>query len=69
MPASCRIEEEYFMVMHITDENVQELVDSLHLENEIIMERFQFTIGEKRLSHEESIRFIEFLRNELRLKE
>jgi hypothetical protein len=57
------------VVKNITDENVQELVDSLHLENKIILEKFQFTIGEKKLSHEESISFIEFLRNELRLKE
>ncbi|QHT60991.1 hypothetical protein GXP70_14225 [Paenibacillus lycopersici] len=54
------------MVKQITDQNVQELVDSLHLANEILLERFQFTIGERRLTREEANRFIEFIRNELR---
>ncbi|NBD23261.1 hypothetical protein [Paenibacillus glycinis] len=53
------------MVKHITDENVQELVDALHLDYEALLERFHFTIGGKSLTREESIRFIEFLRTEL----
>ncbi|QHW30843.1 hypothetical protein GZH47_08240 [Paenibacillus rhizovicinus] len=57
------------MVKQITDKNVQELVDSLHLANEVILERFEFTIGGNKLTVEESISFIQFIRDELRKKE
>lgn len=44
---------------------VQELRNKLHLPDGVILEEFAFKDGERELSREEAVRFLEFVRKEL----
>ncbi|SFJ55757.1 hypothetical protein SAMN02799624_05011 [Paenibacillus sp. UNC496MF] len=40
--------------------DVQGLVNPLHFDDKNTLNKFEFIIGDKNLSHEESLRFIDF---------
>jgi hypothetical protein len=44
---------------------VQELKNKLHLPDEVVLEQFAFKDGERELSRDEAVRFLEFIRKEL----
>ncbi len=44
---------------------VQELKNKLHLPDEVVLEHFAFKDGERELSRDEAVRFLEFIRKEL----
>lgn len=44
---------------------IQELRNKLHLPDGVILEQFAFKDGERELSKEEAISFLEFIRKEL----
>lgn len=44
---------------------IQELRSKLHLPDGVILEQFAFKDGERELSREEAVRFLEFIRKEL----
>jgi hypothetical protein len=47
------------------DTRLRKLIDSLHMDDEEILGRFVLTLDGKRLSYNEAIRFLDFLRAEL----
>lgn len=49
----------------VADEEIQLLVDSLHLNEKDILDKFTLTLDGEALSEEEAVRFIQFLRSEL----
>ncbi|MFC4808553.1 hypothetical protein [Paenibacillus sp. GCM10023250] len=50
------------------DKHVRDLVDALHLDDDIILKQFNFALGERELTREEALRFLAFLRSELNAK-
>ncbi|MNT62052.1 hypothetical protein D3C72_1997410 [compost metagenome] len=44
---------------------VQELKNKLHLPDEVVLDQFAFKDGDRELSREEAVRFLEFVRKEL----
>lgn len=44
---------------------VQELKNKLHLPDEVVLDQFAFKDGDRELSREEAVRFLEFIRKEL----
>ncbi len=44
---------------------VQELRNKLHLPDEVVLDQFAFKDGDRELSREEAVRFLEFVRKEL----
>ncbi len=44
---------------------VQELRNKLHLPDGVILEQFAFKDGDRELSREEAVRFLDFIRKEL----
>lgn len=44
---------------------IQELRSKLHLPDRVILEQFAFKDGERELSREEAVSFLEFIRKEL----
>ncbi|UVI29108.1 hypothetical protein [Paenibacillus spongiae] len=54
--------------MKALDLEIQHLVDSLHLTNEEILEKFNFVFDQRQLTHDEGKQFLDFLRRELSQK-
>lgn len=44
---------------------IQELKNKLHLPDEVVLDQFAFKDGDRELSREEAVRFLEFVRKEL----
>jgi hypothetical protein len=48
------------------DTRLKRIIDSLHMDDEEILSQFVLTLDGKKLSYSEAIRFLDFLRSELK---